>query len=241
LKHLPRKTVHHEMSRRFGLLVGLLWVLTGCTHQRQTAPPPTPPLAETSEQTKHVRAKVLAELERMREPQPPVETLKLLEKEKKDSGEREEPPAKTSVTKRRARCMPGDPLCSFDDDQPDYQDGEMEQYRRVGANGEPVNGRGAARVDADVEPPDGVLRAVRANYGRMEACVPRARRDRRHELSVSLMLDGYGSFREVRVRGSELDSATTACIEDVFHTMHVADAAGERRIVTLPLWIRAAQ
>jgi hypothetical protein len=119
-------------------------------------------------------------------------------------------------------CHPRDPLCGLDQKPSDE------------------GGRAAARVAADDKPPDGVLREVRRHYPRMEACVPRTMRDRQRALSVELMLDGYGSFRDVRVQGGDLDQGTAACIEDVFFAMHIADA-DVQRVVTLPLWIRAAQ
>jgi hypothetical protein len=119
-------------------------------------------------------------------------------------------------------CNPGDPLCGLDHKPSDE------------------GGRAAARVAADDKPPDGVLREVRRHYPRMEACVPRTMRDRQRALSVELMLDGYGSFRDVRVQGGDLDQGTAACIEDVFFAMHIA-GADVQRVVTLPLWIRAAR
>jgi hypothetical protein len=118
-------------------------------------------------------------------------------------------------------CHPGDPLCSLDE-KPD------------------AGGRAAARVATDDKPPDGVLREVRRHYPRMEACVPRTMRDRQRALSVELMLDGHGSFRDVRVQGGDLDQGTAACIENVFFAMHIAGAEVQS-VVTLPLWIRSSQ
>ena len=131
-----------------------------------------------------------------------------------------EPPAPAE------RCSPGDPLCGVDDDD----DGDRVVAGKIGP----------ARVAVAAEPTPVLLHEVRRQYARVEACVPRARRDRERKVSVQLMLDGTGYFRQVRVQADDLGHATTSCIADVFHGMYIADDRGDSQVITVPLWIRPA-